>query len=184
MNKKNGGLRQGAGRKAVFSGEKTKPIRIPESQIPVILSFLEVYRLRKEIEPSSITVNEIFAYELEIERLKEAVSDVIDFLRTSFRKIPVITQQINALESILETRAKNLDAKTGISQWSHKYYTPAGAFWKLSGRLENQKVIFSSESPISQRNQEQNKGIHNYSLTKESIDTLVEFLLSTRPLVE
>jgi len=50
---KRGGYRPGAGRKAGSGpfGEATKPVRVPESQVPAILDFLEAYRTRRSEQP-------------------------------------------------------------------------------------------------------------------------------------
>lgn len=53
---KRGGYRPGAGKKPGTGayGEPTKPIRVPESQVPVVLDFLVSYRNKLEIQIDAI----------------------------------------------------------------------------------------------------------------------------------
>jgi DNA polymerase V len=49
---KHGGQRTGAGRKTAY-GEPTKQVRIPESQVPVVLDYLSALRRQQHIIPQN-----------------------------------------------------------------------------------------------------------------------------------
>ncbi len=55
---KRGGRREGAGRKPGTGtyAEPTKPIRVPESQVPVVLDYLASYRQKREVPSSALPI--------------------------------------------------------------------------------------------------------------------------------
>lgn len=178
MSKINGGRRPGAGRKAAYRGERTKPVRVPESQLSVIQRFLEAYRQRND---AGLTADERFAYEIEISRLKKGLADAVHYLETSFRPIPVITQKINAFKTVLDER-KPIPIKRTVSnqlQVSNSY-SPAGVPWELSTLLKDQKIIFQSKPPAPLPAASKDSDIHQYQLSVEEVDNLIEFLLNAR----
>ncbi|MES2208517.1 MAG: hypothetical protein V4525_17205, partial [Pseudomonadota bacterium] len=176
MSKINGGCRPGAGRKAAFQGEQTKPVRVPESQLKVVLSFLEAYRQRNG---SCLTTDERFAYEVEISRLKNGLADGVDFLQTSFRPIPFINHKINALKTVLEEPRPTCLKRNVLDQLQvSSYYSPAGLPWELSSFFKDKKIGFQSKPLIPLPATSKGTDIHQYQLSLQEVDNLIEFLLN------
>jgi len=177
MTNKNGGIRPGSGRPRTYKGEKTKLVRIPESQASAILDFLDAYRRRGN---APLTTGERFAYEIEIRRLKQSLLDAIAFLKNAFRPIPSIHQKINDLQHELDKpRPVASDTPPVVHSWEKKTYTPAGAFWQLSATVTGQHVVLYSAPPPALPSA--SKSTHLYQLSLEDTDALIAFLLSTRP---
>jgi len=180
MERKNGGARTGSGRKSAFHGEKTELIRIPESKISLIKAFLEAYKHRKE---NTVGYEERFVYALAISRLKMALNDTINFLRTSFRSIPVVSQQINVLQDAVENTNVTLAMPYSPTlEWEHINYSPSGLRNRLLAKVENKRVRFFYHSDSRLKHDGQSKTEH--ALTLEETDALIAFLLNARQFIE
>ncbi len=183
MTNKNGGYRKGAGRKSTYPGEKTKSLRIPESQIQVVQNFLEAYRQRQN-DKLVLTTDERFSYELEIGHLKKGLLDAIHYLNTYFDHIPVVRQKSVNLKKFLEAPKKTKLKKTSFSTWKAENYNSAGAAWELSGIIEAEEIILRSTPPEKLPDYYKNTDPHSYKLSLQTIETLIDFLLEAKNYID
>lgn len=114
---------------------------------------------------------ERYAYEREIQRLRESLTDAIAYMQT-LPVVPVTYHKINELQRSLDTSTKPVLTGPLNASWIHKHYAPAGFFWQLSGTIEDEKVVLLSEPPAHKA-----LDIHRYEPSLDEMDKLIVFLL-------
>lgn len=171
METKNGGSRPGSGRKSSFPGEKTELLRIPESQVPLIRSYLDAYRQRKA---ERVNAEERFVYALEVSRLKMGLIEAINYLKTYFSHIPIVNQKINYLQQFFDYD-KSDPKRVASDSWETDGHLPSGVPVKLSLSQKDKKLVFSSEVIVSSK-----KESHQHKLSLQETDELIKFLISMR----